>query len=106
MERRWTKSSLACWCLKARTERLVHPLSAAALPMEVATLGGRGTWASVRGGTTVGPEVPSTSDEGRGSEGDGEGTVAGSVIDAEMSAVETGTDGGGAFPSSDFIVRG
>ena len=105
-ERRWTRSSLACWRLKARTERPVRPLSAAALPMEVATLGGRGTWAGIRGGITVGPEVPSMLGEKRGLEGDGEGTEAGSAVDAEMSAAEAGTDGEGAFPSSDFIVRG
>ena len=106
MERRCTKSSLACWRLEARTERPVRPLSAAALLMEAATLGGWGTWADVRGGITVGPEVPSTLGKRRGSEGDGEGTVAGSAVDAEMSAAESGTDGGGACPSSDFIVRG
>ena len=84
----------------------MRPLSAAAIPMEVATVGGWGTWDGVRGDITIGPEVPSTLGERRGSVGDGEGTVAGSTVDAEMSATKTGTDGGGAFPSSDFIVRG
>ena len=40
--------------------------------------------------------------------GDGEvgrgGTVAGSEVDAEISIDEAGTDNGGAFLSSDFIV--
>ena len=76
-ERRWTRSSLACWRLKARTERPVRPLSAATLPMEVATLGGRKAWAGVRGGITVSPDDPLTLGERRGSEGDEEGTVAG-----------------------------
>ena len=72
--------------------------------MEVATLGVRGTWAGVRGGITVGPEFPSALGEKRGSEGDGEGTLAGSAVDAEISAAEAGTDCGGAFLSFDFIV--
>ena len=74
--------------------------------MEMATLGVRGGWAGVRGGITVGPEVPSTLGERRGSEGDREGTMAGLAVDADISANEAGTDGGGALPSSDFIVRG
>ena len=32
-ERRWVRSSLACWRLEAQIERPVHPLSVAALPM-------------------------------------------------------------------------
>ena len=44
--------------------------------------------------------------ERRGLEGGGEVTVAGSEVDAEMSAVEVGTDGGGAFLSLNFIVKG
>ena len=95
-ERRRTKLSLACWQLKARTETPVCPLSSAALSMEVATLGGMGTWAGIRGGITVEQE--------KGSEGDGEGTMAGSAIDSEMSVAEAETDGGGEFPSSGFIV--
>ena len=74
--------------------------------MEVATLGGRGTWAGVSGGITVGPEVPSTLGGRMGSESDEEGTVVGSAVDVEMSAAEAGTDGGGAFHSSGFTVRG
>ena len=37
-------------------------------------------------------------------EGNGEGTVAGLAVDAEMSATEAGTDGGGAFLSLGFVV--
>ena len=95
MDKRWTRSSLACWRLEARTERPVRPLSASALPMDLETLSGRGTWAGVKGGITVGPEVPLMLGKRRGSEGDGEGTVAGSAVDAEISAAEDGTDGGG-----------
>ena len=84
----------------------MRPLSAAALLMEAATLGGRGTWADVRGGITVGPEVPSTLGKRRGSEGDGEDTMAGSAVDADISAAEDGTDGEGAFLYSGFIVQG
>ena len=50
--------------------------------------------------------VPSALGEKRGLEGDGEGTIAGSGVDADMSAAEVGTDSGAAFPFSDFIVRG
>ena len=105
-ERRWTRSSLACWRLDARTERPVHPLSEAALPLEAVTLGGRGGWSGVREGITVGPKVPSTLGGRRVSEGDGEVTVARSEVDADMSTSEAGTDGGGAFSSSGFIVQG
>ena len=35
-----------------------------------------------------------------------DGTVAGSAVDADISAAEAGTDDGGSFPSLDFIVRG
>ena len=98
-ERRWTRLSLDFCCLEARTERPARPLSVAALLKEVATLGGRGTWGGVRGGITAGTEVTSTLDGRRVSEGDGEGdgedTVAGLTVDAEMSATEDGTDGGG-----------
>ena len=45
MDRRCVRSSLACWRLEARAERPQRPLSAATLPSEVPTLGGRGTWA-------------------------------------------------------------
>ena len=31
--------------------------------------------------------------------------MAGSEVDAEMSAANDGTDGGGEFPSLDFIVQ-
>ena len=84
----------------------MRPLSAAVLPIEVVTLGGRGAWAGVRGGITVGPEVPSTLGGRRGSESDGEDTVAGSAVDAEISAAEAGTDGRGVFSYAGFIVRG
>ena len=92
---RLKNSSLACWCLKAQKERMLLLLSMLTLPIEVATLGGRGGWAGVRGGITVGPEVPLTLRERRGSEGDGEGTVAGSAVDADMSTAEAGTAVGG-----------
>ena len=59
-ERRWMISSLACWRLKAQTERPVRLLSTATLPPEVLTLGGRGAWAGVRGCSIIGPEVPSS----------------------------------------------
>ena len=42
----------------------------------------------------------------RGSEVDGEGTVSGSAVYADTFAAEAGTDSGGAFLSSDFIVQG
>ena len=71
--------------------------------MEVATLGVRGTWAGVRGGITVVPKVPLKLGRRRGLDGDGEGTVSGSAVDADMSANEAGIDRGGAFPSSGFI---
>ena len=74
--------------------------------MEVATFGGRGNWARFRVGITVGPNVNLTLGKRRGSEGDREGTVAGLAVDVEMSAAESGTDGGGTFPSPEFIVRG
>ena len=69
-ERRWKRSSLACWRPKTRTERPLRLLRVAALPLDVVTLGGRGSWAGVRGGITVGPEGPSTLGGRRGSEGD------------------------------------
>ena len=50
-------SYLDCWRLEARTERPVRPLSAAALPMEAATLGGRGYWDGIIWGITVDPKV-------------------------------------------------
>ena len=50
------------------------------------------------------PEVISTLGGRRGLEGNGEGTVAGLAVDAEMSATEAGTDGGGAFLSLGFVV--
>ena len=82
----------------------------AALPPEVVTLGGRGTWDGVRGCSTIGPEVHSEPVERRDSvvdgEGDRGGTVDGSVVDAEMSVTKAGTDDGGELLSSEFIVRG
>ena len=65
----------------------------AALPMEVEIIGGRGTWAGVRGGITIVPKVSLVLGERRGSEVDGEVTVDGSVVDAEMSAVKAGMEG-------------
>ena len=76
------------------------------LLMKVATLGGRGIWAGVRRGITAGPKVPLTLCKRRGLEGDREGTVAGLEVDADIYATEARTKGGGAFPSSYFIVRG
>ena len=105
MERKWTRFYLARWRLKARTERPMRPLSAAALLMEVATLGGRGTWAGVRRGITIVHELPLMLGDRRGSEGGGEVTVSVSEVDAEMSVVDAGTDGGGEFLSSDYIVQ-
>ena len=74
--------------------------------MEVATLGVRGVWTSIRGSITFGPEVPLTLGGRRGLESDGKVTVAGLAVYAEMSATEARTDGGGEFPSLGFIVRG
>ena len=71
-ERRWTKFYLDCWCLEAQMYRPVRLLSAAALPLEVVTFGGRGTWYAVREVITVSPEFPSTLGGRRSSEGDGE----------------------------------
>ena len=58
-ERMWTRSSLASWRLKARTERPVLLLIPAALPVDLEKLGGRGYWAGVRGGITICPHVTS-----------------------------------------------
>ena len=102
-ESRWTKSSLACWRLKVRTERQVIPFSAF-------TLGGRMTWAGVIGCSTIVHKVSLVLGGRRESVGDGEGdksgTVAGSALAAEISAAEAGTDNGGELPYSDFTVRG
>ena len=70
------------------------------------TLGGKGTCAGIRGVIAVGPEVPSVLGDRRGLEGDGEGTVSVSEVDVEMSAVKSGTYGGGSLLSSNFIVLG
>ena len=72
-ERRWTRSSLVCWRLEAQTESPVCPLSAAVLPQELVTLGGRGAWAGFRGCSTIVPEVPLVPVERRDLVGDGEG---------------------------------
>ena len=85
-------------------------LNAAALTPEVVLLVGRMTWAGVIGCRTIFPKVTLVIGVIRDSvydgEGDQGGTVAGSAVYVEISAAETGTDGGGALPSSDFIVRG
>ena len=103
-ERRRTRLYVACWRIKTHIERLLHPISTASLPLDLATLGDRGTWDEVRGGITIVPKVPPTSGGRRGSEVDREGTVVGSEVDSEASAAEAGTDSGGVLPSSDFIV--
>ena len=41
-----------------------------------------------------------------GVEGDQGGTVAGSAVDADISAAKARTEDGGAFLSLDFIVQG
>ena len=109
-ERRWKRSSLACWRLDACTERPVSPLSAAALQSEVVMLVGRMNWAEFIGCRNIVPKVPLVPGFRRDSVVDGEGgqcvTVAGSTVYADISAAEASTDDGGAFPSSDFIVRG
>ena len=92
-KRRWTRSSLACWHLNARMERPVRPLSAAMHMMGVVTLGGRGTWAGIRGVITVGPKIFSTLGYKRGLEGGVEGTVARLEVDADMSAAKARMDG-------------
>ena len=78
----------------------------ATLPSEVPTLGGRGDWAGVGAPITVDSEVAGTMAWGRTLVGDGGGTVAGSAVDAEISAARAGMDVGGAFPSSYVIIRG
>ena len=92
-ERRRTRLYVACWRIKTHIERLVHPISTASFPLDLATLGDRGTWAKVRGGITIVPKVSLVLGERRGSEVDGEVTVDGSVVDAEMSAVKAGMEG-------------
>ena len=59
----------------------------------------------VRGGITLGPEVLLMLGGKRGSEGDVEGTVAGSTVDAQMSDAKDGMDSGGELPYLEFIVR-
>ena len=49
MDRGCVRSSLACLRREAQAERSERPLSAAMFPLEVPTLGGRGTWYGVRG---------------------------------------------------------
>ena len=107
-KRRWTRSSLDCWCLEARTEIPVRPLSVEALLPELVTIGGRGTWSGVRGCSTIGPEVPLAPGDRKESVGYGEGDRGGTVdrlaVDAEMSVVKAGTNDGGSFLSLYFIV--
>ena len=109
-ERRWTRSSLACWLLGAWTERPVSSLSAAALPLEMVMLVVRMNWAGVIGCRTIFPKVTLVIGARRDSVGDEEGdqggTMAESVVYADIYAAEAGTDDGGTFLSSDFIVRG
>ena len=68
------------------------------------------TWDGVIGCSTIVPKVPlvlgGRSGSVGGVEGDQGGTVAGSAVDADISAAEARTDDGGACLSSDFIVRG
>ena len=70
-ERRRKRSSLDCWLFKALAERPMYPLSAAALPPDMVTIGGRGGWEEVRGCSTIGPEVPLAPGYRRDSVGDG-----------------------------------
>ena len=110
MERRCTRSYLAYWRLDAWTERPVRSLSAEALPTEVVMLVGRMTWSGVIGCRTIVPTVHLVIGVRRDSVDDGEGdqggTVDGSAVYVEIAAAESGTGDGGAFLSSDFIVRG
>ena len=55
-------------------------ITAATLPMEVAKIGSRGTWAGGIEGIIVGIEVPLKLGSTRGSKGDREGNVAGSEV--------------------------
>ena len=91
-DRRWKRSSLACWRLEAGTESLMCPLSKMDILLEVMTLGGSWTWAWGIGKITVIPNVPLTLVGRRESEsdreGDVKGTVARSEVDAEMSNVK------------------
>ena len=109
-ERRWTRSSLACWLLGMWTERPVISLSAAALPLEMVMLVVRMNWAGVIGCRNIISKVSLVTGVRRDSVGDGEGDqggiVAGSAVYADIYAAEAGMDDGGTFPSSDFIVRG
>ena len=107
-ERRWTELSLACWRLKVRTERQVRPLSATVLPPEVVILGDRMTCTGVIGCSIIILKVPLVLGRRRNSVGDEEGdkggTMARSALNADIFAVEAGTDNGGSILSSNIIV--
>ena len=92
--------SLACWRREAWAERPERPLSVAP------KLGGKGTWAGVGRSITVVSEVAGALAWSRTWGGDGGGTISGSAVDVEMSAAKAVADVGGAFPSSDVIIRG
>ena len=62
MDRRCVRLSLACWLREAQAER---PLSVAVFPLEVLTLGGRGTWSGVRGSIIIISELVGTLDWSR-----------------------------------------
>ena len=62
-------------------ERPERPLSAAKLPLEVWTLGGRGAWAGVGGLISVGSEVSGTLSLSSNWCGDSGCTVSGSYVD-------------------------
>ena len=68
------------------------------------------TWAGVKGCSTIVPKVRLVLGGRResvgGVEGDQGGTVAGSAVDADISAAKARTEDGGAFLSLDFIVQG
>ena len=78
----------------------------AMLPLEVLTLSGRVARDRVGGNITVGSKVSGYLDWSSTWFGDVEGTGDELDVDMDMSAADSGTDVGGAFPSLDFIIQG
>ena len=58
------------------------------------------------GSSPFSPKVSLKLGRRRGSEGDGEGTIAGLSVDAEISTAKIRMNSGGLILSSEFIVRG